>query len=99
MPERKTIPAVKHKSVLDIAFDNDIILEHICGGICVCTSCIILIKSGMKYFNRISGSELYQLKKSPYFGPEARLGCVSKIISDPGENIIIEIPEFIDSDI
>jgi 2Fe-2S ferredoxin len=98
LPENKFVPAEKNKSILDIAIDNDIIIEHICGGICSCTSCLILIKKGYKYFNAISEQELYQLKKSEYYSPKARLACVSKIISEPAENIIIDIPPIIEKE-
>jgi hypothetical protein len=52
----------------------------------------------MKYFNEISESELFQLKKSVYYGPNARLGCLCKLTEEPKEDIIIEIPEYIESD-
>ena len=98
LPESKTVPAEKYKSILDIAFDNDIILEHICGGVCSCTSCVVLIRKGIENFNTISEEELQQLKKSEYYSPEARLACVSKIVSEPSENIVIEIPPYFEKE-
>lgn len=94
LPEIKSVPAEKYKSILDIAFDNDIVLEHKCGGVTSCTSCIILIKIGLKYFNDISEQELFHLKKSELYSQEARLACSCEIVSDPEENILIEIPCF-----
>lgn len=98
LPENKSVPAEKYKSILDIAIDNDIIIEHICGGVCSCTSCIILIKEGFRYFNSVSEQELHQLIKSEYYSPVARLACSSKIITEPSENIIIEIPPVIEAE-
>lgn len=98
LPEGKSVPAELNKSILDLAFDNDIVMEHICGGTGACTSCLILIQNGMKYFNKISEIELYQIKKTVLSGPNARLGCLCKLTSEPNENIIIEIPEHTDSD-
>ncbi|MBN1633405.1 MAG: hypothetical protein JW917_04485 [Ignavibacteria bacterium] len=98
LPERKSIPAEKNKTILDIAFDNDIVIEHTCGGVCSCTSCVILIKKGVEYFNNISEQELYQLKKSEFYSSRARLACNCKIVSDPKENILIEIPPIINKE-
>jgi len=98
LPEGKSVPADLHKSILDLAFDNDIVLEHICGGAGTCTSCIIIIQNGMKYFNEITEAELFQLKKSVLLRPNSRLGCLCKLLKKPNEDIIIEIPENTDSE-
>jgi len=94
LPEEKKIPAELNKSILDIAFNNDIILEHICGGVCACNSCLIFIHNGIEFFNDVTEQELFNLKKSPLFTKNARLACSAMITKLPEKDIVIEIPVF-----
>ncbi|MBM4112369.1 MAG: 2Fe-2S iron-sulfur cluster binding domain-containing protein, partial [Phycisphaerae bacterium] len=36
------------ESLLEIALDNGINIEHACGGVCACSTCHVYVESGMK---------------------------------------------------
>jgi ferredoxin, 2Fe-2S len=86
------IKVTKDKTILDVAFENLIELEHNCGGVCSCTACLVFIKSGKEYLNKISEDEIYQLKTDNRFSTDARLACQCRIITDENVDIIVEIP-------
>ena len=93
LPSGTFIKIEKNKSILDIALENDISIEHYCGGTSSCNTCRILIAKGLQYFNEKSEDEIYQLEKINIFDDYARLACNSKIISDSDCNIEILIPD------
>jgi ferredoxin, 2Fe-2S len=100
MPEVKFLPfgiivnAVKGKSLLDLAFENDIVIEHNCGGLCACTSCRIVVKEGMNLIEKKSEEETRLLSEAGFNGEENRLSCCCKIIGDSDvQKIIAEIPQ------
>jgi 2Fe-2S ferredoxin len=84
----------KGKSILDIAYEKLIEINHNCGGVAACTSCIIYIRKGNEYLNNISEDELYQLREDNKYSPWARLACQCRIITDEDVEITIEIPGY-----
>ena len=94
LPSGITINAVKDKSLLDLAFENDIIIEHNCGGLCACTSCKIVIKEGMNLIEKKTEEETRLLSDAGFAREEYRLSCCCKITSDfEVQKIIVEIPQ------
>lgn len=91
LPVNKKLRVEKYKTILDLAFENDIVIEHNCGGNCACTACIVKIEKGLKYFNDISENEKYQLKKAKKRKKGYRLACRSYLIKDSDEDIIINL--------
>lgn len=80
-----SIPAEKGISFLDIAFENDIVLDHECGGVCACTTCRVDVISGMEFLSLKSEDEREMLEFDGYTEKNTRLACQAKIISDSGE--------------
>lgn len=91
LPENISVPAEKNKTILDIALENDIPLEHNCGGTCSCTSCIVLIKNNPEFFNEISAEENEQIIESGLKCNGLRLACMAELISLPNHDTEIEI--------
>jgi len=91
LPGNITVPAEKNKTILDIALENDIPLEHNCGGTCSCISCIVYIKNNRGFFNEISGEENEQITESGLKRDGLRLACMAELISLPNHNTEIEI--------
>lgn len=79
------------KNLLDAALENNIPLEHRCGGICACTACRIFIRQGSEYLNSKSFDETEMLGLDGFTDENLRLACQSVVISGNGL-IIIEIP-------
>jgi ferredoxin, 2Fe-2S len=93
LPEGKSVNTGTGKTLLDLAFENDILIEHNCGGLCACTSCRIIIKDGMDLLEKKSDQENLQLTESGYYGQYHRLSCCCRIIDDSKEKkIVAEIP-------
>jgi len=80
-----SIPAEKGKSILDIALENDVVIDHECGGVCACTTCRVEVISGMELLSGKSEEEREMLEFDGYTGKNTRLACQAKIISDNGE--------------
>ena len=79
-------------SILEIAEDNDIHLNHNCGGVCACSTCHIYVLEGEDYLEEISDKEEDFIDRAINPRLESRLGCQSVILEDDVE-IKIEIPD------
>ena len=51
----------KPESILDVALNEEIDLEHACGGSCACTTCHIIVKEGMENLSEADDDELDRL--------------------------------------
>src|SRR3979411_2094110 len=47
----------KEQSLLDVALNNGIRLDHACGGNCACTTCHIWVKEGAENLSEMDGDE------------------------------------------
>jgi ferredoxin, 2Fe-2S len=92
LPVNKTFKASIGQSILEIALDNDIPLDHACGGVCACSTCHVVVKKGMDKLIEISDDEADQLDEAAGLTLSSRLGCQSQIIEE-GE-IVVEIPDW-----
>ena len=91
MPVNKCVNVRFNSSVLDAAIENDIILEHDCGGVCACTSCKIRILKGEELLNNKSDDENYMLDGENVNAKDVRLACQCVVNDDSDKEIIIEI--------
>jgi len=79
-------------SILDVMLGHDAPLEHACGGNCACTTCHVIIKSGMQNLSENEESEDDLLDRAPGLTPTSRLGCQAVFEKD-GEVVII-VPRY-----
>ena len=77
-------------SILECAIENNVPLDHDCGGNCACTTCQVFIDSGAENLSKMSDDEQSLLEANDKLEPGARLGCQSRIQS--GE-LICRIPD------
>jgi 2Fe-2S ferredoxin len=77
-------------SFLDVAENNDIFLDHACGGVCACSTCHVLIKAGESGLSEADDDELDRLDMAADQQLNSRLGCQA-VITRPG-NYVVEIP-------
>jgi 2Fe-2S ferredoxin len=80
----------KPMSFLDVAENNDIFLDHACGGVCACSTCHVLIKAGESGLSEADDDELDRLDMAADQQLNSRLGCQA-VITRPG-NYVVEIP-------
>jgi len=80
----------KEGSLLDVALNFGIDLDHACGGACACTTCHVVVKKGEELLSGMEDDEADKLDSAADLTLHSRLGCQTKIVR-PGE-IVVEIP-------
>ncbi len=98
LPENKTVefesgklPYDDHgkpESILDVAMNFHIHLEHACGGSCACTTCHVIVTEGEKNLSEADDDELDRLDMAPGLTLRSRLGCQAVVKGD----VTVEIP-------
>ncbi len=79
-------------SILEIAEENDVHLNHNCGGVCACSTCHVYVLSGEDALEEISDKEEDFVDRAINPRLESRLGCQCVILEDDAV-IEIEIPD------
>ncbi|EIJ43289.1 ferredoxin, 2Fe-2S type, ISC system [Beggiatoa alba B18LD] len=90
-PDGVTIEADTGESVLDIALNHGVALEHACDKSCACTTCHIIIREGFDSLTPATEQEEDLLDKAWGLEAESRLGCQAKLAD---ENLVVEIPKY-----
>jgi 2Fe-2S ferredoxin len=100
LPNNKTVefehgklPYCEHgkpESILDVALNFGVHLDHACGGNCACTTCHVVVKKGKECLSEMEDDEADRLDMAADLQLDSRLGCQS-VIEKPGE-IVVEIP-------
>lgn len=80
------------QSILDIAINSGLNLEHACGGNCACTTCHVVVKKGHALLSECSEEEADRLETAADLQLNSRLGCRA-VIERPGE-VVVEIPSW-----
>lgn len=92
LPNNVSFSGKVGESILNIALDNGIALDHACGGFCACSTCHVIIKKGMNLLTEMEDNEADQLDEAAGLTLASRLSCQATIVQE-GE-IIVEIPEW-----
>lgn len=79
-------------SILEVAEDNGVHLNHNCGGVCACSTCHVYVEEGEDYLEEISDKEEDFIDRAINPRLESRLGCQCIILEDDAE-IHIQIPD------
>ena len=79
-------------SILEIAEDNDVHLNHNCGGVCACSTCHVYIHKGEESLEEISDKEEDFIDRAINPRLESRLGCQCIILEEDAV-IEVEIPD------
>ncbi len=90
-PEGALLEAKEGETVLDVALNNGIAIEHACEKSCACTTCHVIIREGFDSLAESDELEDDMLDKAWGLEPESRLGCQAKV-SD--EDLVVEIPKY-----
>ena len=87
--KRIEVEAETDTSLLDIAEDNDIHLNHNCGAVCACSTCHVYIEKGEDFLAEISDREEDFIDRAINPRLESRLGCQCVILDDSAEIEVI----------
>ncbi|HHS95868.1 MAG TPA: 2Fe-2S iron-sulfur cluster binding domain-containing protein [Phaeodactylibacter sp.] len=79
-------------SILEVVEDNDVHLNHNCGGVCACSTCHIYVEKGNEFLEEISDKEEDFIDRAINPRLESRLACQCVILDDKAE-IEIQIPD------
>jgi ferredoxin, 2Fe-2S len=88
----KTVQAEEGYSILEIAEENDVHLNHNCGGVCACSTCHVYIQNGEDYLEEISEKEENFIDRAINPRIESRLGCQCVLLDNDAE-IEVLIPD------
>ncbi len=78
----------KRESLLDVALNYNVHLEHACGGSCACTTCHVIVVKGEHNLSEAEDDELDRLDMAPGLTLRSRLGCQAVVKGD----VTVEIP-------
>src|ERR1700731_4858912 len=100
LPEGKTVQFERGKlaskndgkpeSLLDVALNYGVRLDHACGGNCACTTCHVWVKEGANLMTDMEDDEADKLDMAADLQLNSRLGCQA-VIKKPGK-VVVEIP-------
>jgi 2Fe-2S ferredoxin len=100
LPEGKTVefelgkmPYKDHgkpESLLDVALNHKVFLDHACGGNCACTTCHVQVIKGAELLSEMEDDEADRLDMAADLQLNSRLGCQA-VITKPGK-VVVEIP-------
>ena len=79
-------------SLLDVAENYGIFLDHACGGVCACTTCHLHVKQGAEGISEPEELELDRMDTAAGIELNSRLGCQA-VIEKPG-TYVVEIPKW-----
>jgi len=90
-PEGAEVEAKKGQSVLDVALDNGIFIEHACEMSCACTTCHVVLREGFDSLEESDELEDDMLDKAWGLEPESRLSCQAMVEDD---DLVVDIPKY-----
>ncbi len=79
-------------SILDVALQNGIEIEHACGGVCVCATCHVIIRQGIESCGDPGDDEEDCLDNAYGLTPQSRLACAC--VPDGSRDLVVEIPSW-----
>jgi len=79
-------------SILDIAEQAGVKLDHACGGVCACSTCHVIVRQGLETCNEASEDEEDQLDDARGLTVLSRLGC--QCVPDGTTDVVIEVPSW-----
>ena len=79
-------------SLLSIAEEAGVEINHSCGGVCACSTCHVYVQQGLKSCPAASEDEEDMLDEAPAVTPDSRLSC--QCVPDGSADVIVMIPKW-----
>ena len=89
MPMDVEVDVEEGTAILDAALDNNIRIDHNCGGNCACSTCHVIIEKGYDSLQEKSEDEIDMLDEAEGLTESSRLACQAKITRD----LVVRIPD------
>ncbi|NOT44731.1 MAG: 2Fe-2S iron-sulfur cluster binding domain-containing protein [Acidobacteria bacterium] len=78
------------ESLLDVAMNFGIPVEHACGGSCACTTCHVIVRTGADNLSEMDDAEADRLDTAWDLTTSSRLGCQAVVTGD----VVVELPMY-----
>ena len=79
-------------SLLAIAQEAGVEINHSCGGVCACSTCHVYVTEGQKSCSPASENEEDMLDEARAVTPESRLSC--QCVPDGSADVVVVIPKW-----
>lgn len=79
----------KEQSLLDVALNFGVTLDHACGGNCACTTCHVIVHQGEPNLSPLDDFEADRLDMAEGLTLHSRLACQAIVRGD----VVVEIPQ------
>ena len=90
-PDGMVVEAETGETIMEIAEQNHIHIEHACECSCACTTCHVIVREGFDSLEESSELEDDMLDKAWGLEMESRLSCQAKVGE---EDLVVEIPKY-----
>jgi len=77
-------------SLLDVALNVGVVIEHACGGNCACSTCHVVVRAGAGNLSELEDAEADRLDTAWEVTPQSRLACQAVVRGD----VECEIPVY-----
>jgi len=79
-------------SLLDIATEAGVEINHSCGGVCACSTCHVYVQDGLDTCSKATEDEEDELDKAPGLTTESRLSC--QCVPNGSKDLLVLIPKW-----
>jgi len=79
-------------SLLAIAEEAGVEINHSCGGVCACSTCHVYVTGGQKSCSKASEDEEDMLDEAPALTSDSRLSC--QCVPDGSADVVVVIPKW-----
>jgi 2Fe-2S ferredoxin len=77
-------------SLLDIALEAGLPVDHACGGVCACSTCHVIVRQGLETCNAATDDEQDMLDEARGVELNSRLAC--QCVPNGTKDLVVEIP-------
>jgi len=79
-------------SLLDIATEAGVDINHSCGGVCACSTCHVYVTQGLETCSKATEDEEDMIDEAPALTPESRLSC--QCVPNGRADLVVLIPKW-----
>jgi 2Fe-2S ferredoxin len=79
-------------SILDIATEAGVDIEHSCGGVCACSTCHVKVRQGLESSSQATDDELDMVDTARDVDLDSRLSC--QCVPNGSQDLIVLIPKW-----
>ena len=79
-------------SLLAIAEEAGVPINHSCGGVCACSTCHVYVQQGQMACSPATEDEEDELDAAPALTPDSRLSC--QCVPDGSADVVVVIPKW-----